>query len=111
MICLSDDFYHHFIDRETKVQTAQIIQVLKPSISESKSSVLCMDQVKNFLLEKPLNPFEQRVICGTWNRKERMVESGDHVVSIVDRCSCFLHSSQSLGVIGFNKMLMSHLVS
>lgn len=56
-MCLSDDFYHHFIDKETKVQAAQIIQVLKSRISESKSSVLCMDQVKNFLFEKTTEAF------------------------------------------------------
>lgn len=56
-MCLSDDLYHHFIDKETKAQAAQIIQVLKSRISESKSSVLCMDQVKNFLLEKTTEAF------------------------------------------------------
>lgn len=44
--------YHHFIDKETKVQAAQIIQVFKSRISESKPSALCMDKVKNFLSEK-----------------------------------------------------------
>lgn len=43
--------------------------------------------------------------------KKRMVESGDHVVSMVDCCSCFLDPFQSLGGIGSNKMLMSLIYS
>lgn len=54
--------------KETKIKTTQIAQPLNPELGfkpgsyESKSTVLCRDQIENFFLREPLKPFEQRVI-------------------------------------------------
>lgn len=65
----------------------------KSRSSESKSSVPSSDQAENFLLERTTEAFWAEGNMVDVEERGRMVESGDHVNSTVDCCSCFLDPS------------------